>query len=208
MRPTPENDLILRAARREPIPRTPVWMMRQAGRYLPEFRAIRKEVDFLTLCKTPKLAAEVTIQPVEIVGVDAAIIFSDILTIPEAMGMQLEFVKGKGPVFDHPVRSLQDLNRLKSNTVSALEYVGKAIQETKKQLNNAVPVIGFAGSPWTLSTYMIKGGSSRDFKTVKKLMYTTPDFLRQLEDRLVAETIEYLTMQIEAGADLIQIFDS
>ena len=205
---TLQNDLILRAARREPTERTPVWMMRQAGRYLPEYRAVRKKADFLTMCKTPALAAEVTVQPVDIVGVDAAIIFSDILTIPEAMGLQLEFVSGRGPVFESPVRNQQDVDNLKTGVLDDLRYVGYAIEETVKNLDGRVPVIGFAGSPWTLASYMIEGGSSKHYKVLKKLMYSQPDLLKSLLDKLVAETIEYLSMQVDAGADILQLFDS
>jgi len=203
-----QNDLILRAARRQKTERTPVWMMRQAGRYLPEFRAIRKKVDFLTLCKTPELAAEVTIQPIDIVGVDAAIIFSDILTIPEAMGLDLEFIKGTGPVFDNPVRNHNDVQNLRKGVLPELEYVGKAIEETVKELNGRVPVIGFTGAPWTLATYMVEGGSSKHFKIIKKLLYSQPELIEEILERIAVEAIEYLAMQVEAGADLLQIFDS
>lgn len=203
-----QNDLLLRAAKRQATERTPVWMMRQAGRYLPEYRAVREKADFLTMCKTPKLAAEVTIQPVDIVGVDAAIIFSDILTIPEAMGLNLEFVIGRGPVFHNPVRNTNHINNLRTGITDDLEYVGAAIQETVRRLDGRVPVIGFSGAPWTLATYMIEGGSSRDFKVSKRLLYSQPDLVRRLIDRLAPEIIEYLKMQIEAGADIVQIFDS
>jgi len=203
-----DNELILRAAKREHTERRPVWMMRQAGRYLPEYRAVREKADFLTMCKTPELAAEVTIQPVDIVGVDAAIVFSDILTIPEAMGLDLEFVSGQGPVFHNPTRSTTDVKHLKTGVMPEVEYVGKAIEETVLQLAGRVPVIGFTGAPWTLVTYMIEGGSSKDFKVVKKLLYSQPDLLRSLVSKLVVEIIEYLDMQIQAGADIVQIFDS
>jgi len=203
-----QNDLLIRAAKQQPVERTPVWMMRQAGRYLPEYQAVREKSDFLTMCKTPELAAEVTIQPVDIVGVDAAIIFSDILTIPEAMGLSLEFVKGSGPVFDNPVRNIDDVESLGKNILPELEYVGKAIEQTVSQLNGRVPVIGFSGAPWTLATYMIEGGSSIDYKVAKKLLYSQPDLLKRLIDALIPEIIEYLDMQIEAGADIVQVFDS
>lgn len=203
-----KNDLILRAARREATPRTPVWMMRQAGRYLKEYREIREKVDFLTLCKTPELAAEVTIQPVDIIGVDAAIIFSDILTIPEAMGLELEFVKGEGPVFHNPVRTLGDVDALRTGIADELGYVGEAIGETVRRLAGRVPVIGFTGAPWTLATYMVEGGSSKDFTLVKKLLYSEPELFRKLLDQLTTEIIEYLSMQIGSGADIVQIFDS
>ncbi|MBS1271506.1 MAG: Uroporphyrinogen decarboxylase [Candidatus Marinimicrobia bacterium] len=203
-----DNDLILRAAKRKPTERRPVWMMRQAGRYLPEYRAVREKADFLTMCKTPELAAEVTLQPVDIVGVDAAIIFSDILTIPEAMGLDLEFVSGRGPVFHNPVRNDRNVKNLKTGIMPEVEYVGKAIEETARQLDGRVPVIGFTGAPWTLATYMVEGGSSKHFKVVKKLLYSQPDLLKSMLDKLVVETIEYLDMQIQAGADIVQIFDS
>jgi len=203
-----QNDLLLRTAKQQPVERTPVWMMRQAGRYLPEYQAVREKADFLTMCKTPELAAEVTIQPVDIVGVDAAIIFSDILTIPEAMGLSLEFVTGRGPVFDNPVRNINDVDALSLNILPELEYVGKAIERTVSQLKGRVPVIGFSGAPWTLATYMIEGGSSRDYKVAKKLLYSQPDLMKRLIDALIPEIIEYLNMQIEAGADIVQIFDS
>ncbi|MCF7804040.1 MAG: uroporphyrinogen decarboxylase [Candidatus Marinimicrobia bacterium] len=203
-----QNDLILQAAKREQTERRPVWMMRQAGRYLPEYRAVREKADFLTMCKTPELAAEVTIQPVDIVGVDAAIIFSDILTIPEAMGLDLEFVSGRGPVFHNPVRNDKNVDDLRSGILPELEYVGKAIEETVRQLDGRVPVIGFTGAPWTLATYMVEGGSSKHFKVVKKLLYSQPELLKSMLDKLVVETIEYLDMQIQAGADIVQIFDS
>jgi len=203
-----QNDLILRTIRHEPVGRTPVWMMRQAGRYLPEYREVREKVDFLTLCKTPELAAEVTIQPVDIVGVDGAIIFSDILTIPEAMGLDLEFVKGQGPVFHNPVRNHRNIKELSSEVTENLAYVGDAISETVQQLDGRVPVIGFSGAPWTLSTYMVEGGSTKDFSVIKKLLYSEPEVFRALLDKLEPEIVEYLAMQIRAGADMIQIFDS
>ncbi len=203
-----KNDLLIRAAKQQPVERTPVWMMRQAGRYLSEYQAVRAKADFLTMCKTPELASEVTIQPVDIVGVDAAIIFSDILTIPEAMGLSLEFVKGHGPVFDNPVRNTDDIQSLYRDILPDLEYVGKAIERTVYQLDGRVPVIGFSGAPWTLATYMIEGGSSRDYKVAKTLLYSQPDLLRRLIDILIPEIIDYLNMQIEAGADIVQIFDS
>ncbi len=203
-----ENDLILQAAFRKVTSRTPVWMMRQAGRYLPQFRAIREKVDFLTLCKTPELAAEVTVQPVDIVGVDAAIIFSDILTIPEAMGLNLEFVKGQGPVFHNPVRNQGDLDSLASGVLKDLQYVGDAISATAKALQNRVPIIGFAGAPWTLATYMVEGQSSKYFKTIKTLVYSQPSLMRSLLEKITIEAVEYLCMQIQAGAHIVQIFDS
>ena len=166
-----KNDLFIKACKRQPVERTPVWMMRQAGRFLPEYRAIREKTDFLTLCKTPELASEVTIQPVDIIGVDAAIIFSDILVIPEAMGMNLELIESKGPVFEKPIRSEADFNGLKNiDPFKDLKFVLDAVSLTKKELNNRVPLIGFSGSPWTLLTNMVEGRSSKNFLTVKSML--------------------------------------
>jgi uroporphyrinogen decarboxylase len=168
-----QNTLFLEACKRRPVERTPIWIMRQAGRYLPEYRAIRANNDFLTMCKTPELAAEVTIQPVDIIGVDAAIIFSDILVIPEAMGMHLEMKEGQGPVFESPVRTEEDADNLKQiDAYDNLNYVLDAISLTKRKLNNRVPLIGFSGAPWTLLTYMIEGRGSKILQMLKNL-YTT-----------------------------------
>ena len=204
-----KNDLILRAARKQPIERTPVWFMRQAGRYLPEYRAVRQNHDFLTMCKTPELAAEVTVQPVDLIGVDAAIIFSDILVIPEAMGMSLEMVETKGPVFHNPVRSISDIKNLTiADANSDLRYVMDAIRLTKQRLDNRVPLIGFSGAPWTLMTYMVEGKSSKDFRYTKEMIFNRPaDAHRLLKDLSFAVT-DYLIAQVEAGADMVQIFDS
>lgn len=183
--------------------------MRQAGRYLPEYRAIRKKHDFLTMCKTPELAAEVTIQPVDIIGVDAAIIFSDILVIPEAMGMHLKISEGRGPVFSNPISSNQDLKKLKvPDTGKDLKYVMDAISLTKRELNGRVPVIGFAGAPWTILTYMIEGHGSKYFSKVKKMIYENPGLAHELLERVTDASADYLSAQIEAGANLVQIFDT
>ena len=183
--------------------------MRQAGRYLPEYRAVREKADFLTLCKTPELAAEVTIQPVDIIGVDAAIIFSDILVIPEAMGMELELIESKGPVFHHPIRCEDDLKYLKKIDPSKdLKYVLDAVSLTKKELDNRVPLIGFSGSPWTLMTYMVEGKGSKNFSNVKKLIYNNPSLAHRILDKLSDAVSDYLSAKIEAGADAIQIFDT
>jgi uroporphyrinogen decarboxylase len=164
------NDLFLRACRRQDVERTPVWIMRQAGRYLPEYRAVRARHDFLTMCKTPEIASEVTIQPVEIIGVDAAILFSDILVVPEAMGMHLTMVEGEGPRFSTPLRSADDLRGLKPvDPERQLRFVMDAIAMTRRGLNGRVPLIGFSGSPWTLASYMIEGGGSKDFRNIKKM---------------------------------------
>lgn len=206
---TIKNDLFLKACRREPVERTPVWIMRQAGRYLPEYRAIREKVDFLTLCKTPDLAAEVTIQPVDIIGVDAAIIFSDILVIPEAMGMELQIHEGKGPIFYNPIRNENDVNALKDiDPFKDLFYVLDAVALAKKELKGRVPLIGFSGSPWTLLTYMIEGKGSRNFSNVKKLIYNNPRLAHKVLSKLADAVTLYLSAKIEAGADAVQIFDT
>ena len=204
-----QNDLIIRAAKRLPTERTPIWIMRQAGRYLPEYRAVRAKYDFLTMCKTPELAAEVTIQPVDIIGVDAAIIFSDILVIPEAMGLHLEINEGRGPVFTNPVNSKEDAEKLKEpDPAKDLKFVLDAISLTKKELNGRVPIIGFAGAPWTILSYMVEGQGSKSFSGVKKLVYGNPELAHILLDKIAKATAEYLSAQIEAGANLIQIFDT
>ena len=204
-----DNDLFLRACKREPVERTPVWIMRQAGRYLPEYRAVREKVDFLTLCKTPELAAEVTIQPVDIIGVDAAIIFSDILVIPEAMGMKLEMHEGKGPIFHNPIRNENDANALNEiDPFKDLYYVLDAVSLTKKELNGRVPLIGFSGSPWTLLTYMVEGKGSKNYSYVKKLIYNNPRLAHKVLNKLADAVALYLSAKIEAGADAVQIFDT
>ena len=206
---TYENDLFLRAAMRLSVPRTPVWIMRQAGRYLPEYREIRAKVDFQTLYRTPDLLAEVTVQPVDIIGVDAAILFSDILVIPEAMGMQLEFSAGEGPVFHYPVRSGDDIRLLRViDPVKDLHYVLEGIRVTSNALSKRVPLIGFAGSPWTLATYMVEGGKTRDFAHIKTMMYNEPGLLHQLLGKLSLSISQYLSAQIDAGAAAVQIFDT
>lgn len=205
-----QNDIILRAAQQQPVERTPVWFMRQAGRYLPEYREIRKKVDFLTLCKTPDLAAEVTIQPVDIIGVDAAIIFSDILVIPEAMGMNLIIEENKGgPRFTDPVRSRHEIDLLRDiEPVEDLRYVLDAIKLTKEELNNRVPLIGFSGSPWTLLTYMIEGGGSKNFRHAKEMIFNNPNDAHALLELLTQAVAKYLSAQINAGANIVQIFDT
>lgn len=204
------NDLFLRACRREPVERTPVWMMRQAGRYLPEYRAIREKTDFLTLCKTPELAAEVSIQPVDIIGVDACIIFSDILVVPEAMGMELIVEEGKGgPRFPHPLRSRDDIAKLRMfDPNRELKYVMDALRLTRKNLHGRVPLIGFSGSPWTLATYMVEGKGSKNFRRIKELIYSNPQDVHTLLDKLARIVASYLSAQVEAGAQAVQIFDT
>ena len=203
------NDLFLRACRRQLVERTPVWIMRQAGRYLPEYRAVRKKADFLTMCKTPELAAEVTLQPVDILGVDAAIIFSDILVIPEAMGMHLEMIEGRGPSLGTPIRSREDVKNLNSvDPERSLRFVMDAIGQAKRSLAGRVPLIGFAGSPWTLAAYMVEGGGSRDFGSIKKMMLDEPETLSLLLDKLTTAVRAFLEAQMAAGADAVQLFDT
>jgi len=183
--------------------------MRQAGRYLPEYRAIRERTDFLTLCKTPELASEVTVQPVDIIGVDAAILFSDILVIPEAMGMQLEIIESKGPTFDDPVRTADDLRRLNTENLNdRLGYVFDAIKLTKKKLPGRVPLIGFSGAPWTLATYMVEGKGTRNFDVVKRFMYDEQQAAHQLLQLLAEAVVDYLNAKLRAGCDAVQIFDT
>ena len=183
--------------------------MRQAGRYLPEYRAIRERTDFLTLCKTPELASEVTVQPVDIIGVDAAILFSDILVIPEAMGMQLEIIESKGPTFDDPVRTADDLRRLNTENLNdRLGYVFDAIKLTKKKLAGRVPLIGFSGAPWTLATYMVEGKGTRNFDVVKRFMYDEHQAAHQLLQLLAEAVVDYLNAKLRAGCDAVQIFDT
>lgn len=204
-----KNDIFIKACKRKPVERTPIWVMRQAGRYLPEYREIRKKYDFLTMCKTPELASEVTIQPVNLINVDAAILFSDILVIPEAMGLELKILENKGPVFLNPVRDKNDfLNLKKIDPFKDLKYVLDSITITKNILNGEVPLIGFSGSPWTLLTYMIEGGSSKNFGKVKKLIYDEPDFAHLILDFLADAVTDYLNAKIETGVDAVQIFDT
>ncbi len=204
------NSLFLRACRREPVERTPVWMMRQAGRYLPEYRAIRATTDFLTLCRTPELASTVSLQPVDILGVDACIIFSDILVVPEAMGMTLVIEEGKGgPRFPEPIRSRSAIENLRvPDPQDKLKYVLDAVTLTRQQLNGRVPLIGFAGSPWTLAAYMVEGRGSHNFRSIKELVYSDPALAHMLLDKLAESTALYLNAKIAAGAQALQIFDS
>ncbi|WP_298808071.1 uroporphyrinogen decarboxylase [uncultured Psychrobacter sp.] len=205
-----KNDRLLRALRFEPIDTTPVWMMRQAGRYLPEYKATRAEAgDFMSLCKDTARATEVTLQPLRRYDLDAAILFSDILTIPDAMGLGLYFETGEGPKFKYPIREQADLDRLPVlEPNDSLDYVMRAVTSIRKALNGQVPLFGFSGSPWTLATYMIEGGSSKDYRYTKGFLYSNPDFLHQLLDKLATSVIDYLDAQIVAGAQIVQIFDS
>ena len=204
------NDSLLRALAREPVERRPIWIMRQAGRYLPEYKATRARAgSFLKLCSTPELACEVTLQPLERFDLDAAILFSDILTIPDAMGLGLRFVDGEGPVFDHPVRSRAEILRLGvPDPEVELRYVTDAVRVIRRELDGRVPLIGFSGSPWTLATYMVEGGSTREFARVKALAYSDPEALRALLATLVAAVTRYLNAQVAAGAQALMIFDT
>jgi len=206
-----QNDLLLRTARGEAVERPPVWLMRQAGRILPQYRALRARLSgFKELVETPHLAAEVTIQPVDELGVDAAIIFSDILVIPEAMGLTYEMVEKKGPRFPTTITSAADVNGLISGDEAAaqLPYVYEALRITKQELAGRVPLIGFAGAPWTIFSYMIEGQGSKTFSKAKKMLYAEPELSRRLLERITDTTIAYLQQKVEAGADLIQVFDS
>src|SRR4051812_40231130 len=204
-----KNDLLLRTARKEQNQQTPIWLMRQAGRILPEYRKVRETAkDFKTLVKTPELAMEVTIQPVNILDVDAAIIFSDILVIPEAMGLNYEMEEKKGPFFPRTIRTVDHLKSLHIAQAGELQYVHDAVSLTKEQLNGRVPLIGFAGAPWTIFCYMVEGKGSKTFSEAKKMLYTQPGFSHQLLEMITQSTINYLKGQIKAGADIIQIFDS
>ncbi|NQY67900.1 MAG: uroporphyrinogen decarboxylase [Flavobacteriales bacterium] len=207
---TYQNDLLLRVAKGETGERTPIWMMRQAGRILPQYRAVRASLSgFVELVKTPEFACEVTIQPVDELGVDAAIIFSDILVIPEALGLDYEMVEAKGPYFPRVIESLKDIDALREvDPEEHLKYVVDAIKLTKKELNNRVPLIGFAGAPWTIFSYMIEGQGSKTFSKAKKFLFTQPEASHKLLQKITDATIVYLKAQIAAGADIVQVFDS
>ncbi|HEX7342135.1 MAG TPA: uroporphyrinogen decarboxylase [Rhodanobacteraceae bacterium] len=204
------NDRLLRALRREATDTTPVWIMRQAGRYLPEYRATRERAgSFLALAQTPELACEVTLQPVERFDLDAAILFSDILTIPDAMGLGLYFVEGEGPHFKHPVRDAADIARLAVPDMDGtLRYVTDAVRLIRQELAGRVPLIGFAGSPWTMACYMVEGHGSRDYGQLKKLCWDAPQLAHQLLDTLARSVAVYLAAQAEAGAQVLMVFDS
>ncbi|MEM7105889.1 MAG: uroporphyrinogen decarboxylase [Bacteroidota bacterium] len=206
-----KNDLLIRAARGLEVERPPVWLMRQAGRILPQYRELRAKVDgFKQLVETPELACEVTLQPVDEIGVDAAIIFSDILVIPEAMGLPYEMIPGKGPMFPMTVITEDDVNRLSSGPEAAADliYVEKAIELVKTELDNKIPLIGFAGAPWTIMAYMIEGSGSKTFSKARKFLYTLPELSHALLDKITNTTIAYLQNQINAGANIVQLFDS
>ncbi len=204
------NDRLIRALLRQPTDTTPVWIMRQAGRYLPEYREVRKQAgSFLDLCKNKELACEVTLQPLRRFDLDAAILFSDILTIPDAMGLGLYFSEGEGPKFERPLRSQADIDKIGVPDPSeSLRYVTDAVTLIRQELNGKVPLIGFSGSPWTLSTYMVEGGSSKDFRFVKGMMYHNPSALHKLLNTLANSVAAYLNAQIEAGAQAVMVFDT
>lgn len=205
-----KNDRFLRALARQPVDVTPVWMMRQAGRYLPEYRAARAQAgDFMALCTNPQRACEVTLQPLERFALDAAILFSDILTIPDAMGLGLYFSEGEGPRFRNPVQDAAAIEALQVvDAKKDLPYVLDAVTLIRRELNGRVPLIGFSGSPWTLATYMVEGASSKDFRRVKTMAYDQPELMHLLLEKLADSVIDYLNCQVEAGAQALQIFDT
>ncbi|MEO6813609.1 MAG: uroporphyrinogen decarboxylase [Ginsengibacter sp.] len=208
MRPL-KNDLLLRALRQENVDRPPVWMMRQAGRYLPDYMKLRAKYDFFTRVQTPELAAEITLQPVERVGIDAAIIFSDILVIPQAMGVEVLMEEGKGPLLTKVIKNQKDIDELMTNNIAEkLNYVTKAISITKQELNGRIPLIGFAGAPWTILCYMVEGKGSKTWEKAKQFCFTQPELAHQLLQKITDATINYLKAQTKSGADVLQVFDS
>lgn len=204
-----KNDLLLKALRKEKVERPPVWMMRQAGRYLPDYMKLKAQYDFFTRVQTPELATAITLQPVDQVGVDAAIIFSDILVIPQAMGVEVLMEEGKGPSLPKVIRTQQDINALNiAHPEEHLKYVLDALTLTRKELNGRVPLIGFAGAPWTILCYMVEGKGSKTWDKAKQFAYTAPELAHQLLGKITAITIDYLKAQATAGADVVQVFDS
>jgi len=204
-----KNDTFLRALLRQPTEYTPVWLMRQAGRYLPEYRATREKAgSFMGLATNPDLATEVTLQPIDRYPLDAAILFSDILTVPDAMGLGLYFVEGEGPKFERPLRTEAEVQALRLPEPGSLDYVFKAVTQIRTELNGRVPLIGFSGSPWTLACYMVEGQGSREFHTIKKMLYGRPDLMHHILDLNARAVAEYLNAQIDAGAQAVMIFDS
>ena len=204
-----KNDLLLRVLRKEKVERPPVWMMRQAGRYLPEYIKLREKYDFFTRVQTPELACAITLQPVDIVGVDAAILFSDILVIPQAMGLEVLMEENKGPVLPNTIKTQKDVDALLTAGIEdSLSYVMNALSLTKKELNGRVPLIGFAGAPWTIFCYMVEGKGSKTWDKAKQFAYTQPLLAQQLLQKITTITIAYLKAQVKAGADIVQVFDS
>lgn len=203
-----KDSLFIKAALSQPVERPPVWMMRQAGRFMKEYWEIKNKYSFLEMCKTPEIAADVTMLPVDLLGIDAAILFSDILVTAEAMGGKLDFIQGVGPQFANPVRSFADAARLETDVIPKLKYVADAISVIQQRLNGSIPLIGFAGAPFTVMSYLVEGKSSRDFKLTKLMLHDEPDLAHQILSRLADVTIDYLNMQIEAGVDAVQLFDS
>ncbi|AVR94401.1 uroporphyrinogen decarboxylase [Pseudoduganella armeniaca] len=204
-----QNDTFLRALLRQPTDYTPVWLMRQAGRYLPEYRATRQKAgSFMGLATNPDLATEVTLQPIDRYPLDAAILFSDILTVPDAMGLGLYFVEGEGPKFERPLKTEADVQALRLPEAGSLDYVFKAVTQIRTELNGRVPLIGFSGSPWTLACYMVEGQGSREFHTIKKMLYSRPDLMHHILDTNARAVAEYLNAQIDAGAQAVMVFDS
>jgi uroporphyrinogen decarboxylase len=203
------NDRLIRACRRQEVDRAPVWMMRQAGRYMPEYRALRAKYDFMTMCKTPELAAEVSLQPYEILGVDAVIMFSDILVPVEAMGMKLDIVESKGPVLEDPIRTEAQVEKLTiPDPIETMPFVMETIRLLRKRLDMSAPLIGFAGAPFTLASYMVEGGGTRNYAEIKRMMYREPMTIHRLLDKLAETIILYVNAQIEAGAQVVQLFDT
>ncbi|HLT87519.1 MAG TPA: uroporphyrinogen decarboxylase [Sphingobacterium sp.] len=208
MNKTLQNDLLIRAALSQSTERPPVWMMRQAGRFMPEYWEIKNKYSFLEMCKTPEIAADVTMLPVDLLDIDAAILFSDILVTAEAMGGELSFEQGVGPRFSNPVRTQTDVGRLEIDCVDKLQYVADAIRVIQVRLAGRIPLIGFAGAPFTILSYLVEGGSSKDFKRTKLLLNNEPALAHQLLQKIADVTISYLNMQIEAGVNAVQLFDS
>lgn len=205
---TLQNSLLIEAAFSKTTIRPPVWMMRQAGRFMPQYWEIKNKYSFLEMCKTPEIAADVTMLPVDLLGIDAAILFSDILVTAEAMGGDLSFTQGIGPKFSNPVRSQADINRLTTDVGHKLQYVADAIKVVQERLHGRIPLIGFAGAPFTVMSYLVEGGSSKDFKLTKLMLHNQPEMAHQLLSKIAQVTVDYLNLQIEAGVDAIQLFDS
>jgi uroporphyrinogen decarboxylase len=205
---TLQNDLLIRAALSQQTERPPVWMMRQAGRFMPEYWEIKNKYSFLEMCKTPEIAADVTMLPVDLLGIDAAILFSDILVTAEAMGGDLSFEQGVGPRFSNPVRSAADVERLSTDCLDKLQYVADAIKVIQQRLNGTIPLIGFAGAPFTILSYLVEGGSSKDFKLTKLLLNNEPQLAHRILQKIADVTVDYLNMQIGAGVNAVQLFDS